>query len=197
MLKPSPVSFHLDLYRYWLWKRGNRTMPARRDIDPADIPALLPHISMVHKVDGKYRFRLVGSAIVRQFGRDLTGNVVGSHVSNTRESIAALHAIGERIFESARPVFATGEHETILGAFHHVSTLLLPLSDDERHVNLIIFTRIACFDSDAKASRNWLAGAPFRMGEAVDIEDDADLVLRCLDWEQNCLNTQPAKRKAS
>jgi hypothetical protein len=172
-------------------------MPARSDIDPADIPALLPNISMVHKVDGTFRFRLVGSAIVQQFGRDLTGNVVGSHVSNSRETVAALQAIGEHIFATARPVFATGQHETKPGAFHHISTLLLPLSNGGRGVSMIIFTRIACFVSDARASRDWLAGAPFRIGETVQVEDDADLVRRCLDWERNCLNTLPAKLKAS
>ena len=37
-------------------------MPARRDIDSADIPALLPHVPLIHKPDGQFRFRLVGSA---------------------------------------------------------------------------------------------------------------------------------------
>ncbi len=116
MLEPAPVSFHLDLYRYWREKCGKRIMPARRDIDPAEIPALLPYVSIIHKVEGKFRFRLVGSAVARQFGRDLTSKVVGSSVSNPLESIAALQAIGERVFASARPVFATGRHETTLGA---------------------------------------------------------------------------------
>ena len=189
MPEPAPISFHLALYRYWSEKRGKRVMAARGDIDPAEIPALLPYISLVHKVEGKFRFRLVGSEFARQFGRDLTGNVVGSNVSNTRESIAALEAIGERVFANACPVFATGQHETKLGAFHHVSTLLLPLSDDGRCVNMIILTRVACFASDAKASRDWLAGSPFKLGEAADVGDDADLLRRCLDWGRNCLNT--------
>jgi hypothetical protein len=190
MPEPAPISYHLDLYRYWLGKRGSRSMPTRGDIDPAHIPTLLPYISIVHKIDGEFRFRLVGSAVARQFGRDLTGDVVGSHVSNALESIAALKAIGERVFATAHPVFATGLHETKLRAFHSVSTLLLPLSDDARHVNMIIFTRVACFTADAKASRDWLAGAPFKLGEAVDVGDEADLMQRCLDWERNCVPGQ-------
>ena len=61
MQEPAPISFHLDLYRYWLKKRGSGAMPSRSDIDPADIPALLPYVSLVHKVGGEFRFRLVGS----------------------------------------------------------------------------------------------------------------------------------------
>src|ERR1700741_3932332 len=99
-----PISPHLDLYRYWDGRRNERLMPARKDIDPADIPALLPHVSLIHKPDGQFRFRLVGSAAVEQFGRDLTGDVVGSHGDNARETVAAVQAVCERVFASARPV---------------------------------------------------------------------------------------------
>ncbi|MGA7325873.1 MAG: PAS domain-containing protein [Rhodomicrobium sp.] len=143
----------------------------------------------VHKVSGEFRFRLVGTAIARQFGHDLTGHIVGSQVSNAPEAIPALQAIGERVLASAHPVFSTGQHETGLGTFHQVSVLLLPLSDDEEHACTIIFTRIACFSSDVSASRDWLAGAPFRLGEAVDVKDEADLARRCLDWQRNCFSS--------
>ena len=62
MTTEVPISHHLDLYRYWDGRRNGRRMPARRDIDPADIPGLLPHVSLIHKPDGQFRFRLVGSA---------------------------------------------------------------------------------------------------------------------------------------
>jgi hypothetical protein len=186
MAEPAPVSFHLDLYRYWLSKRGDRRMPARVDIDPAEIPLLLPYISIVHKVEGEFRFRLVGSAVARQFGHELTGDVVGAHVSNIEESIPTLRAVGERVFATAQPAFSTGWHETKQGAIHNVSVLLLPLSYDGRHINMIIFSRIACFASDAKASRDWLAGSLFKLGKVDDVASEADLEHRCLDWERDC-----------
>ena len=120
-------------------------MPARRDIDPADIPALLPHVSLIHKPDGQFRFRLVGSAAVEQFGRDLTGDVVGSHVGNAPETVAATQAVCGRVFATARPVFSPGHYETRPGLIYHGSVLLLPLSDDGMRVNMIIFMRIVCF----------------------------------------------------
>jgi hypothetical protein len=48
------ISHHLDLYRYWLSKRASLTMPARSDINPADIPALLPYRMLVGKVDDRF-----------------------------------------------------------------------------------------------------------------------------------------------
>jgi len=187
MLEPAPVSFHLDLYRYWLSKRGRRAMPARGDIDPTEIPRLLPYIAIVHKIEGEFRFRLAGSAIARQFGHELTGEVVGSNVSNPEESIAALRAVGERVFADAQPVFSTGWHQTRRGALHKVSVLLLPLSDDGRQVNMIIFTRIACFASNVQASRDWLAGTLFKLGDVVDVNSEADLAHRCTEWQRGCL----------
>jgi PAS domain len=44
-------------------------MPARSDIDPADIPALLPYVSIFHEAQGWFRYRLVGTAIAEQIGR--------------------------------------------------------------------------------------------------------------------------------
>jgi hypothetical protein len=157
-------------------------MPARGDINPAKIPYLLPYIGIIHKVEGEFRFRLIGSAIERQFGHELTGDVVGSGVSNTPESIAALRAVGERVFATAHPLFATGCHKTELGAVHNVSVLLLPLSND----GMIIFSRIACFASGEKASRDWLANTLFKLGEVAEIADEGDLTRRCLDWEGSC-----------
>jgi hypothetical protein len=74
----APVSHHLDLYRYWLAKRGGRTMPARSDLEPRGICALLPYLTLLDKADGQYRYRLLGSAAAQEIGRDLTGGFVGS-----------------------------------------------------------------------------------------------------------------------
>ena len=68
----APISFHFDLYHYWLAKRGDRAMPARKDINPAEIPVLLPYLVIVDKAEDRFRYRLVGTAVVEQFGHDFT-----------------------------------------------------------------------------------------------------------------------------
>ncbi len=184
--EPIPITFHLDLYRYWCEKRGSCAIPSRWDINPAEIPALLPYISIVQKVEEDFRFRLVGSAVVRQFGRELTGDVVGAHVSNAAEAQAALHSAGEMVIRTGRPFFATGQHESQFGAFHHVSTLLLPLLDGRAQAKMIIFTRIACFSSNAKASRDWLADKPFKLGAIDEIGSEEQLEHFCGVWYRSC-----------
>jgi hypothetical protein len=68
-------------------------MPARRDLDPGDIPALLPYLMIVDKVDDGFRYRLVGTATAREIGHDPTGSIVGSYAL---ECAAAARAIYER-----------------------------------------------------------------------------------------------------
>jgi hypothetical protein len=190
MPEPAPIWLHLGLYRYWLKKCGSRIMPARRDIDPAEIPLLLPYVAIVHNVEGQFRFRLAGSAVGRQFGRDLTGDVVGAHVGNPDETIVALKAVGERVFAGESPVFATGRHKTRASNLHEVSTLLLPLSATGKHAEMIILTRIACFTSRQEASRDWLAGVPFELGYVADVSSETDLNGLCCDWRSRCLGSK-------
>ncbi len=180
----APVSYHLDLYRYWLSKCGSRSMPARSDIDPAEIPALLPYLSIVDRIGGQFRYRLVGTAVAEQFGRDLTGSLITSHVSE--ETVAAAQAMGERVFASPQPTFTTGQFQTKSGALHNASARVLPLSDDGTNVNMVVFTRVAGFSSDVRASRDWLKDAPLKLGDAVDVHDEADLERCCLEWQRSC-----------
>lgn len=59
---------------YWRRKAGARPMPDRRDIDPAEIPDLLPFIVLWDVLPGGgYRCRLAGTRICEIHGRELTG----------------------------------------------------------------------------------------------------------------------------
>jgi hypothetical protein len=194
MLPQASVSYHLDLYRYWLSKRGRRTMPARTDINPCDIPALLPYLTIIDKVDGKLRYRLVGSEVAQQIGRDLTGRLVGFYLSQP-EIVAKLRAIYERVFATAHPFFGTAEYKTTWGSFHHISQLMLPLSDDGSYADMIIFARVARFNFNAP-SRNWLQEIPVRIGEVVQVDDINDIEKRCLDWERRCVVPAAVRREA-
>jgi hypothetical protein len=182
------ISHHIDLYHYWLAKRASRSMPARRDLDSADIPAVLPHLMIVDKVDGQVRWRLVGTTAVREIGRDPTGSIVG-------ESSAASRAIYERVFTTAHPIFATCEFKAKSGGIINMSLLTLPLSDDGANVNMAISTLVSCFNLegsastgwlDSTASTDWLKGQPVKLGDVVDVAGLEELEKLCLDWERHC-----------
>jgi hypothetical protein len=186
-----PIYRHLDLYSYWLSKRSGRTIPAHRDMDPVELRKLLPFLCIVDKPAGEFRYRLMGTGVVRDLGRDLTGKRFNACPGNTPETIAAVQALGEHVFVNAQPVFTAGHRATGHGTIHNSSQLLLPLSDDGRHVNMYIATRAACFNGNVSASRNWLEGARLKLLDAIDIHHASDLEKRCLDWKAVCLANEP------
>ncbi len=184
----APASFHLDLYRYWLAKRGDRIMPARGDLEPGDIRLLLPYLTIVDKVDDRHRYRLVGSAVAQQLGRDMTGQIVGSYVA--APSADALRAVSERVFATGHTDFAIAEFKTKTGTVHTMSQLLLPLSDDGAEVKMTVSTRIARYKRDVRAASDWLKEAPLKITTAVNVDQIAELEKLCLDWERRCFEDE-------
>jgi hypothetical protein len=185
MLTQAPISHHLDLYRHWLAKWGDRAMPARCDLDPGEIRASLPYLTILDKVNGQLRCRLHGSAIAQEIGRDMTGRFVGSYVS-TPGAAAAMRAVCERVFARAHPVFSTGDLKVKPGYVHNISVLILPLSNDGVTVNMAVCTLVARFNFGVKASTDWLAGILVKIRNVVDVHDAAELEKWCLEWDRNC-----------
>jgi hypothetical protein len=160
-------------------------MPARSDIEPTEIPALLPYISIFHETNGQFRYRLAGTAVVQQIGRDPTGGIVGGHVRSPRETVAAVQALARRVFTAAQPAFSAGQCENVSGYIYNVSALILPLSHNGTSVDMALFTRIAHFNSDAAAFAAWQQGAPLKYGNIEDVFSVEDLQKYCLDWERS------------
>lgn len=62
------------LFEYWNRQRGNRSAPARSDIDPGDISQALGDTFMLSAdFTGETRFRLAGTRVCALFGRELKG----------------------------------------------------------------------------------------------------------------------------
>jgi hypothetical protein len=83
MLEPSRIAFRAQLvipeqrqlFEYWLDRAAGAAMPARRDIRPADIPRLLPNISLMDILRSpcRMRFRLAGTRVRDIYDREVTG----------------------------------------------------------------------------------------------------------------------------
>jgi hypothetical protein len=75
---PSPArsSRVQRLGDYWQRKRGDRVMPARADIEPAQIKPLLPYliIADVFADPVRVRYRLAGTAVCEAFGCNIAGS---------------------------------------------------------------------------------------------------------------------------
>lgn len=68
-----------QLYDYWLKQANGAAMPRRSDINPCDIPRILPGVSLV-EVTGeieKCRVRLAGTRMREIYDREITGSLLG------------------------------------------------------------------------------------------------------------------------
>ena len=66
------------LHRYWLLKHQKGRPPSRKDLDPlVEIPSLVANLVLLDPVDGSYRYRLVGTEVVKRSGMEMTGKMIG------------------------------------------------------------------------------------------------------------------------
>ena len=143
MSRPCPARIEADpvlsaLWRYWDEKRMTRVMPRRRDLDPPlEIPKLLPHLLLVERAEGRFRWRLAGTAVVDAYGQELTGRFIDEVISAARREAANRHYA--TVFETARPIFVRNRYTSRNATDFVVSRILLPLSvEDEHGVHLLL-----------------------------------------------------------
>lgn len=128
----------LEIFSYWKQLRRNRRLPALRDLNPADFPDLLPYIALI-EVDGNppsFNYKLVGAHLVECFRSDPTGRAIGE--VNCGPLLPDQEKLCRTVANDGRALYA----HTIsnLGDSYDVEaeTLLLPLSDDGKGVNVIL-----------------------------------------------------------
>jgi len=129
------------LWRYWDEKRMARVMPRRRDLDPPlEIPRLLPHLLLVERADGRFRWRLAGTAVVDAYGEELTGRFIDEVISAARRETARRHYA--TVFEMARPIFVRNRYTSRNATDFVVSRIILPLStENEDAVHLLLLAQ--------------------------------------------------------
>src|SRR6267378_237101 len=94
------------ILRYWNEKRGDRPMPALQQIDPIEIPKLLPIILIADILPTITTMRLLGTDSTNAYGRETRGRDVnelslGDFSPFWQEAFALVRGLG-------RPALATG-----------------------------------------------------------------------------------------
>jgi len=148
---------------YWRSKRGSRSMPSRRDIDPVEVPRLLPNLQLIEIVaGGRWRYRLIGTALVEAFGRDYTGQFPDELFDAPRaRSIIETH---NAVRHARQPMFLRSRYITTKDVDIVANRLYLPLSDDDRDVNMILGALTLGFGTIASVAGAW--GGSARLASA-------------------------------
>ena len=112
-------------------------MPARRDIDPAEIPDLLPNVVLVdvERDPPDFRYRLIGTAITARLARDYTGTCFSSLPH--QQAGSRVWETATRIVAEKKPIFSdipyVGPDRWVRG----YRDLYMPLSENDDDVNMI------------------------------------------------------------
>lgn len=113
-------------------------MPSRSDFDPIDIPEVLPHLSLMEVVHGepmRFRVRLMGTALVERYGEHTGQYMDEVGFGDAYEDVAYSYKACARM---GQPQFSETEYWTDMRRYFRVSRLVLPLSEDDRTVNMVL-----------------------------------------------------------
>lgn len=126
------------LHDYWNAQRGARTMPARADIDPVDLPRLLPNLILVGVAGEppRFRFRVVGTEIVFRYGTEVTGRELDD--IDLGSELGAVRAQYEETVRERAPTYCRHQIETAGGKHLRYERLLLPLAPDGVRVDMML-----------------------------------------------------------
>ncbi|HLG88357.1 MAG TPA: PAS domain-containing protein [Alphaproteobacteria bacterium] len=126
---------HRALLRYWRSKGHDGTIPRRADIEPLEIPRLLPNLLLWDVVDDDYECRLSGSEV------DLS---MGTVMKGCRLSDIKCPLIGEAKdeFDAVRDGELASFAERTMGwlgkPYLYYRHLLMPLLDDHGRIRILI-----------------------------------------------------------
>jgi hypothetical protein len=127
-----------DLHAYWQRKKAGRRLPARGDVEPSEIPRLLPWIALVEVTENPQRFffRLAGTKIETFYGAKVSGRWLDElDFSEHNAAIAAQYAAAAQSGEPSVARFAFTKQD---GRHLEYERVLLPLSSDGSKVDMLL-----------------------------------------------------------
>ena len=141
--EPTGIGDELrPLYEYWDQARGERSMPARAVIDPLKIPRdILANIFLleVHYAPLRFRYRLIGTAVVEMLGEDWTGKFV-DELNKANPKVAAQYV---ETVDKREPTEFLNEYSKLIPTHRgtrlmRYRRLLLPFSEDDEIVDMLM-----------------------------------------------------------
>jgi hypothetical protein len=131
----------LALFNYWDRKRAGKDVADRRDIDPIDMPpSLLPHLALIEICDdSRLKLRLVGTEVVRQYGRDNTGKFADERLKG--DYLAYVNALYVELRAKRLPILT---ESLFRHANSHLETtrLMLPLTRGGTEIRMVLLGQV-------------------------------------------------------
>ena len=127
-----------QLYEYWLEKRGERTMPARADLDPIDIRFVIGDVILADVIDEtppRFRIRLHGTNLSERTNFDLTGKMLDDMPAPEFRDLSRRSFT--KVVQTRKPLHALAERP-LDGRKQRYEAVILPLSADGERVDRLL-----------------------------------------------------------
>ncbi|WP_298913614.1 PAS domain-containing protein [uncultured Algimonas sp.] len=132
-----------EFYDMWRAKCVGGRLPARSDIDPREIKAQLPMITLTERraapdttAGHRYKFRLAGTGFWRFYNDEIQGRHVDELPIGCRADY--WHRVLDMVVDEARPFCGVTKPNTPIGSHMAQFWIRLPLSSDGRNVDTIL-----------------------------------------------------------
>jgi hypothetical protein len=122
------------LLRYWTEKSADRPMPFRRQIEPTEIPRLLPIVLLADIAQTGARMRLLGSEATAAYGKETRGMEV-AEIQFGDFAVPWLEAFF-RVIRWAKPACAMGTYRRG-NELCRIETVVMPLTEDGSSVSQV------------------------------------------------------------
>lgn len=128
-----------QLYDYWRPLAIADRLPSRADIDPVQMPRrTLPYVVLaeVYEDGARVRYRLVGTAMVREWGADFTGRFIDEIMSGSY--LEFMQGLFLDVVRHRCAVLSESTFRWDVGKVVATRRLFMPLAADGRAVDMVL-----------------------------------------------------------
>jgi hypothetical protein len=149
---------------YWRRKAASRAMPRRTDIDPTEIPKLLPDVMLVDVLpEGRYRYRLISTENTQAHGINATGRYLDEVLPGPeyKDHVIALYdeCVGARRALYSECLFMAPQQRA---PERHTEVLFMPLAEDGETVNMVFVMQVFFYIDEATRERHFIDARPYQ-----------------------------------
>jgi len=153
-----------EAHDYWRCKLAGRALPRRADIDPTEIPRLLPDVMLVDVLpEGRYRYRLIGTKNTQAHGMSATGRYLDDVLPGPeyKAHVIALYdeCVGARRALYSECVFMAPGRQA---PERHTKVLFMPLAEDGETVNMVFVMQVFFYIDQATRERHFIDARPYK-----------------------------------
>lgn len=149
---------------YWFRKSAGKPMPTRADIDPVEIPKLLPHVMLVDVLPaGRYRYRLIGTDNTEAQGVHATGRYLDEVLPGPDYKKHVLTLYDECV-RSRRPLYSECRFFSLQdhSPARQIKVIFLPLSEDGAQVRQLLVIQVYLYMDQSARERHFIDTLPFK-----------------------------------